>query len=428
MMASPLNLESTALLATYRLMVKKRMGSKSLLILVVLGISLLLAAVACSSEQEPTATDAATMPATDVAMAEECEAPAATTDVADGPEAPELAGITAWLNSPPLTIESLRGSVVLVDFWTYTCVNCIRTFPFLREWHARYADAGLVILGVHTPEFEFEKDLENVRNAASEHGIVWPIPQDNDYGTFRAFENRYWPAKFLIDKDGIIRYTHFGEGAYAETEEMIRQLLLEAGNDLCDIDDSLPEDQVYDASFTAGSTRPTRELYAGTSRGQSDVFFGGGGYVFNRDFYRETDVTQIYEDPGDYRNDLIYLEGSWYNGPESLRHGRETQDFEDYMLIRFSALSVNAVIKPDETDPAPYKVLVTLDGEYMTDANKGQDVVIEDDGRSFLVIDEPRLYAIVEAPTFGTYDLKLSSNSDDFDLYAFTFGVYESGI
>ena len=414
------------------MMVKRYMAHKSLPILVLLVLSLLLAAAACSSEQEPAATmpatEAATMPATEVAMAEGCEAPEATTEVAAGPEAPELTGITGWLNTEPLTIEGLRGSVVLVDFWTYTCVNCIRTFPYLREWNARYSDAGLVILGVHTPEFEFEKNIENVRNAASEHAIVWPIPQDNDYGTFRAFDNRYWPAKYLIDKDGIIRYTHFGEGAYAETEEMIRKLLLEAGNDLCAISDSLPSDQVYDASFTRGLNRQTRELYAGTRRGQSDVFYGGGGYVFNRDFYRNTSVTQIYEDPGEYRNDLIYLEGSWHNGPESLRHGRETEDYEDYMMIRFSALSVNAVIKPDEANPVPYKVLVTLDGEYMTEDNKGQDVVIEDDGRSFLVIDEPRLYAIVEAPTFDTYDLKLSSNSPDFDLYAFTFGVYESGI
>ena len=401
-----------------------------------LAVGALLAAVACSSGQEPPATDAVTMPATDAVtmtatdavMVEECEAPEPTTQVADGDLAPELAGITAWLNSDPLTIQGLRGSVVLVDFWTYTCVNCIRTFPYLRDWHAKYADAGLTILGVHTPEFEFEKKVENVRNAAAEHSIVWPIAQDNDYGTFSAFENRYWPAKFLIDKDGVVRYTHFGEGAYAETEEMIRKLLLEAGNDLCNISDSLPEDQVYDASFAPGLNRQTRELYAGTGRGRNDVFFGGGGYVFNKNFYQETEVTQLYEDLGEYRNDLIYLQGSWFNGPESLRHGQETEDFEDYMLIRFSSLSVNAVIRPNEANPVPYKVLVTLDGQHLTDENKGQDVVIEGDGRSFMVIDEPRLYAIVEAPSFGTYDLKLSSNSPDFDLFAFTFGVYESGI
>jgi hypothetical protein len=291
-----------------------------------------------------------------------------------------------------------------------------------------HSHAGLTILGVHTPEFEFEKNVENVRNAAAEHSIVWPIAQDNDYGTFSAFENRYWPAKFLIDKDGVVRYTHFGEGAYAETEEMIRKLLLEAGNNLCNISDSLPEDQVYDASFAPGLNRQTRELYAGTGRGRNDVFFGGGGYVFNKNFYQETEVTQLYEDAGEYRNDLIYLQGSWFNGPESLRHGQETEDFEDYMLIRFSSLSVNAVIRPNEANPVPYKVLVTLDGQHLTDENKGQDVVIEGDGRSFMVIDEPRLYAIVEAPSFGTYDLKLSSNSPDFDLFAFTFGVYESGI
>ena len=146
--------------------------------------------------------------------------------------APELAGTQAWINSAPLKIQGLRGKVVLIDFWTYTCINCIRTFPYLKLWHSKYADDGLVIIGVHAPEFQFEHELENVQQAVTNHGISWPVVQDNDFETWRAYQNHYWPTKYLIDKDGIMRYSHVGEGAYAETESQIRALLEEAGADL----------------------------------------------------------------------------------------------------------------------------------------------------------------------------------------------------
>ena len=179
--------------------------------------------------------------------------------------AAEITGINAWVNSEPLCLSDLRGNVVLVDFWTYTCVNCIRTFPYLRQWNARYADDGLVILGIHTPEFEFEEDRDNVLNASVDDAIVWPVALDNDYRTWRAYSNRYWPAKYLIDKDGVIRYTHFGEGAYAETEQEIRKLLEEAGADLT-LDIELPTDQVVDPGFLR-ARKLTRELYGGYGRG-----------------------------------------------------------------------------------------------------------------------------------------------------------------
>ena len=143
------------------------------------------------------------------------------------PKAPDFAGIERWINSEPLKIEGLKGKVVLVDFWTYTCINCIRTLPYLKEWDKKYKDRGLVIVGVHTPEFEFEKKYENVVNAVNEYQIKYPVAQDNDYATWRAYQNRYWPHKFLIDMDGYIRYDHIGEGAYEETEKMIQQLLNE---------------------------------------------------------------------------------------------------------------------------------------------------------------------------------------------------------
>ena len=147
-------------------------------------------------------------------------------------QAPELAGITAWINSQPLELGDLRGKVVLVDFWTYGCANCVRTFPHLSSLHANYADDGLVILGVHTPEYKFEKKIENVREAVKVHGLRWPVALDNDYATWKAYGNHYWPAQYLIDKDGLIRYTHVGEGAYVEIESKLRDLLAEAGAEL----------------------------------------------------------------------------------------------------------------------------------------------------------------------------------------------------
>jgi len=144
--------------------------------------------------------------------------------------APEFTGITHWLNSKPLTMRSLRGRVVLIDFWTYTCINCLRTLPYVTAWDRRYRDKGLTIVGVHTPEFGFEKDTGNVRDAIARNHIRYAVAQDNAYGTWDAWGNQFWPAKYLVDATGEVRYTHFGEGAYGTTEAVIRALLKEAGD------------------------------------------------------------------------------------------------------------------------------------------------------------------------------------------------------
>ncbi|OZI67051.1 thioredoxin family protein [Bordetella genomosp. 11] len=144
-------------------------------------------------------------------------------------QAPGFTGIEKWLNSPPLDLASLRGKVVLVDFWTYTCINCIHTLPYVKAWHEKYKDSGLVVVGVHTPEFPFERSTRNVEDAIKRFGIAYPVAQDNQYATWDAYRNRYWPAFYLIDKQGRIVYTHFGEGRYKETEAMIQQALAEAG-------------------------------------------------------------------------------------------------------------------------------------------------------------------------------------------------------
>jgi len=345
---------------------------------------------------------------------------------AEGPLAAEPVGINAWINSDPLTLEQLRGKVVLVDFWTYTCVNCIRTFPFLKLWHSRYADDGLVILGVHTPEFEFEKDYANVLEATEENGIVWPVAQDNDFATWQAYENRYWPAKYLIDQDGVIRYTHFGEGKYAETEEEIRKLLEESGADLSD-DVVLPEDQMLDPLFLqTTSADVTPELYAGYHRNYNTIASGFLPYVIQYDYYDAVDTVVNLVAPLDLERHHLYFHGTWQVGREHVKHGRTTRNYEDYIALEYSARSVNAVLTSDSGEP--YQVRITLDGEYLTEDNAGADIHFDEEGRSFLMVDQPRLYAIIDSPTYTQgQTLLMSSNSDNFGVFAFTFGIYTEG-
>ncbi|PKB70569.1 MAG: hypothetical protein BZY87_09960 [SAR202 cluster bacterium Io17-Chloro-G6] len=335
--------------------------------------------------------------------------------------APEIIGIRAWINSEPLTIRELRGKVVLVDFWTYTCVNCIRTIPYLKEWHAKYAEDGLVIIGVHSPEFEFEKDYSNVLQATKDHGITWPVAQDNDFETWSNYSNRFWPAKYLIDKDGVVRYTHFGEGAYDETERQIRRMLVDSGASLLDSPFTPSGDQPVDQAYIesrGGSV--TRELYAGY------VLAELGQYVRQDDFFKNTGSVVQLESPDELKFGAIYFDGTWLVGPEHTRHGRVTTGYDDVLSLVYSARSVNAVLTSKSGQP--YTVQIKLDGQFLTDENKGQDIIIDTDGVSFLAVDEPRMYNVVEAPAYSKDNvLTMSSNSDDFGIFAFTFGVYQTG-
>ena len=346
--------------------------------------------------------------------------------------APEFAGTQEWINSAPLSMQSLRGKVVLIDFWTYTCVNCIRTLPFLQSWHERYADDGLVIVGVHTPEFEFEKNYGNVVQAAMKEGVVWPVVQDNEFSVWRSYSNRYWPAKYLVDRDGVIQYRHFGEGKYAETEEEIRKLLEEAGM-AAGQDMPLPEDQASDLTFRQEGTDITRELFAGWNFtaaqqrggiGQVDEYLEAARASLNSE--GQMSVAAQFTAPESLEHNLIYFHGPWAIGPESARHAEATPHFDDYLALMYSARSVNAVLTSESGEP--YKVRVTVNGEYLTEDNKGGDAIIGDDGVSYLLVDAPRLYKIIEHPTWeGGQVLRLASMSSDFGLYSFTFGVYEDG-
>ena len=335
--------------------------------------------------------------------------------------APEVKGIKAWINSEPLTIEELRGKVVLVDFWTYTCVNCIRTFPYLREWNERYADDGLVIVGVHSPEFEFEKDYSNVLKATRDNGITWPVGQDNDFETWDSYSNRFWPATYLVDKDGVVRYSHFGEGAYDETEDRIRDLLIDAGATLSNAPSgALGEQPVEQTFLETHMATVTRELFAGF------VLASLGQYVRQEDFFKNRGSVVDLEAPDDLKSGVIYFDGMWVTTPEYTRHGRATTNYEDTLSLVYSARSLNAVLTSESGEP--YTVRIKLDGEFLTDENKGVDVTISPNGESFVTVDEPRLYNVIEAPVYTTDNLlTMSSNSDDFGIFSFTFGVYETG-
>ena len=341
--------------------------------------------------------------------------------------APEFSGINAWINSDPLTMEALRGQVVLIDFWTYTCINCIRTLPFLKQWNSRYADDGLVIVGVHAPEFEFEKIYGNVVEATEANNLSWAMAQDNDFQTWRSYSNRFWPAKYLIDKEGVVRYTHFGEGGYSEIEGLIRDLLAEGNPSLLETSLPLPEDQTLDPGFLVSpNAEVTRELYGGYSWGESDRTLGRGGYVQQMEYFDNKNQVGEFAIREGLEPHKINFQGPWFIGPESSTHGRITEGYEDFLSLVYSATSVNAVLTSDSGDP--YKVRITVDGEFLTDKNKGSDIVIGDDGESFLWVTTPDLYNVINNDSYVRREtLKMASNSPDFGLFAFTFGVYDTG-
>ena len=397
-----------------------------------------VAAVACGGSDSPAANPTDVPPPTGIAVqptqapgtsetVKPASAPVPTPVPFSRPPLPtypkgvlELYGIDSWINSEPFTIEDklAENHVVLVDFWTYTCVNCIRTLPFLREWYAKYADRGLVILGVHTPEFDFEKDYDNVTEAIAREGIKWPVALDNDYETWDSFRNRFWPAKYLIGIDGQLTYRHFGEGAYIEIELAIRDTLTEAGWDVSDI----PIGSVDSAKRDPLATRMTRELYGGYERN----YTAQGIYAGQEQYYIAPDSTREYVDTATYTPQQFYLHGLWTNGPESIIHARETDNLEDHLAFQFVGRSANVVISP--TGPEPFDVYVEIDDRPLKPEEAGIDILFDDQGRSYFTVDEAKLYAFLEVPEFGEYIVKLASNSDNFAIFAFTFGINDGGI
>jgi thiol-disulfide isomerase/thioredoxin len=315
------------------------------------------------------------------------------------PKAPELQGISGYINSDPdLKISNLKGKVVLVDFWTYSCINCIRTFPHLKEWNDKYKNDGLIIIGVHTPEFNFEKDYNNVKEATEEFKITYPVVLDNDYATWSAYRNRYWPRKYLIDSEGFIRYDHIGEGAYKETEAQIQKLLAEIGMKTQELS-TVPD-------LTPLREQRTPELYAGYN------FALTRNQNVGNDQGLQPDQTLEYTLPSSLKSDTIYLKGVWKNNADNL-HSQGSSS----IILDFTARSVN-IVADSLSDPIKMEVLI--DNNYVSKNLAGNDVQFEGE-RSFILVDSPKLYNIYKGE-YSNSKLTLNINSNDFFFNAFTFG------
>ena len=319
-------------------------------------------------------------------------------------KAPEFKGITSYINTNGTKLSDLKGKVVLVDFWTYSCINCIRTLPYLVDWNQKYSDKGLVIVGIHSPEFEFEKNIDNVKQAVARFGIKYPVLLDNDHGTWDAFQNSYWPRKYLVDSEGYIRYDHIGEGGYAETENAIKSLLAERSNlqglEISNLNQT--KLIVPSAPSVDFNQIKTPELYFGYQYAKAQL---GNIEGFN------PEKTVNYTIPSsNLDTNVIYLQGLWKNNPDNM----ELVGPDGKITLVYSAKSVNIV--------AGGKGEVTVGedgkGEQTNNSSKGNDT----DPEGKLSIDGQRLYNIADNTNYGNHHIEIDAKGPGFKIYTFTFG------
>lgn len=317
-------------------------------------------------------------------------------------EFPSLGGASSWLNSPPLIAKSLRGKVVLVDFWTYTCINWLRTVPYVRAWAKKYKNRGLVVIGVHSPEFEFEKDHGNVRRAVKSMGLEYPIAIDSDHAIWRAFGNEYWPALYLLDAHGRIRYHHFGEGQYEQSETAIRQLLAEAGSGSASLEPVTVDARGVEAPADWNNLRSS-ENYLGFQRTQS--FSSPGGAYPN--------MRRSYAVPGRLKTDHWALSGDWTVAQQAV----VLHKVNGRIAYRFHARDLHLVMGPQvQGTTVRYRVLV--DGQP-PGAARGVDV---DDQGNGTVVDQ-RLYQLIrQREPIADSQFEIEFLDPGVEVYAFTFG------
>jgi thiol-disulfide isomerase/thioredoxin len=319
--------------------------------------------------------------------------------------APEIGRL--WLNSAPLSFRQLRGRAVLVDFWDYTCVNCIRTLPYVQAWHERYKNLGLTVIGVHTPEFTFAQYESNVERGIREFGLTYPIVVDSDREIWKAFANRYWPTKYLLDKDGYLRWGHFGEGGYAECEQMIQELLRE-------VDPNIPLPplmKLLREEDHAGAVcyRATGELYLGNRRGR----------IGNEGGFKEDQIADYSFDEKPEEN-FFYASGRWASTAE---YFEAVEDGPHLIRLRYEASGVNLVLASPRTASA--EVVILQDGKPLTRAQATRDTRFRASKHSgaeesYLVVDSARMYFLVENHDFAEHELELRC-STGVSAFAFTF-------
>lgn len=315
------------------------------------------------------------------------------------PKAPDLAGITDYINTTPEQLKTkMKDRVVLYDFWTYSCINCIRTLPYIKAWNDKYADKGLLIVGVHSPEFEFEKDPNNVKMAAAKYGLTYPIVLDSDHKTWDAFSNRYWPAEYITDDLGHIRHTHFGEGEYDQTEQVIQKLLDQRAKRLglnITADQSLVSLQEHEFSQDQ-----TPEIYFGYN------FADGRNYLGNPEGF-QPEKTVSYTMPSDLQRDHFYLDGQWQNLGDSMKLSSDNGK----IVLPYFAKDVHIVASGPSVG-----IQVLLDGKTVTSSDAGQDTK-----DSAVIISEHRLYNIISSEQAGMHTLTIIGHPG-LQVYTFTFG------
>lgn len=308
-------------------------------------------------------------------------------------QAPQFQGIAHWINSQPLNLSALKGKVVLVDFWTYSCINCIRTIPYLNAWENKYSSNGLVIVGVHSPEFAFETNYTNVLNAVRQFGISYPVAMDNNHSTWNAYSNRYWPADYLIDANGNVRAFEFGEGNYATTEKEIQQLLKSAGY--------TPASGIVNLTSSANFSQiGTPEIYFGYNEARQPLGNSQGfsqGEVVN---YSISDLNLA---------NTAYLSGFWFDAPDSVLAVNDSRIF-----LTYSAKNVNIVASGNAT------ISIRLDGHNLNQSSLGSDDQFIN-RTAVANITSSRLYNVISSPSYGQHTLEIDA-SPGFRIYTFTFG------
>ena len=316
-----------------------------------------------------------------------------TYNVATPYPAPEISGIAAWINSNALKISDLKGKVVVIDFWTYSCINCLRTLPYITSWYDKYKDDGLVVIGVHSPEFSFEKQKDNVQKAVSDNNIHYPVAMDNDLTTWGNFKNQYWPATYFIDRNGNVRHTHFGEGMYTEDETVIRQLIIENGSKL-----NSSVNKVTDATF---NTKQSPETYINYSRGQN--------FANVNEFKQNQSVN--------YTLNTSLFSNQWTLGGNWTISSENTTSESDGVVLKykFSAKEVYLVMGADQEKT----VSVKINGNNIVAQNiQGSDVGSDNK----IKVQYSRLYKILKSPDFlQDAELELTFQKG-INVNAFTFG------
>jgi len=312
---------------------------------------------------------------------------------------PMLQGISGYINTSPEKIEQqLKGKVVLYDFWTYSCINCIRTLPYLTAWDEKYSDEGLVIVGIHTPEFEFEKDYDNVVFATEKFAIEYPVVQDNEKEIWNDFQNRYWPRKYIADHEGYIRFDHIGEGAYKETEKVI-QSLLEKRSDV--IGETIEKKELVNLDEFKHAAFRTPELYFGFN------FAEGRNQLGNEESFLKNQIV-TYRLPEQFRQHYFYMEGMWKNNNDGMKLISDTGK----IVLNFNAKQVNIVADGNTV------LNVKFDGNLIPKESRGLDVA----SNGTIIISEPRLYNLIELEQEGAHEIIIEVINPDFEIFTFTFG------